>query len=39
MGALYLQAYEASEQAQMIPLYAVGGHANFYRDLRIYFKS
>jgi len=36
---LYLLAYEVDEGAKIIRIYAVGGHENFYRDLKQYLKS
>lgn len=39
MGQLYLLAYEADEQAEVMYIYAVGGRENFYRDLKTYLKS
>jgi len=39
MGALYLLAYEADEQAEVITIYAVGRRENFYRNLKTYLKS
>ena len=38
-GHLYLIAYEVDEQNEQIFIYAVGGHENFYRDLKQYLKS
>jgi len=39
LGRLYLLAYEVDENAKSIYIYAVGGHENFYRDLKEYLKS
>lgn len=39
LGRLYLLAYEVDERAKGIYTYAVGGHENFYRDLKEYLKS
>jgi len=39
LGRLYLLAYEVDEGAKIIYVYAVGGHENFYRDLKEYLKS
>ena len=39
LGRLYLLAYEVDEGAKLIYIYAVGGHENFYRDLKQYLKS
>jgi len=39
LGMLYLLAYEVDEGAKIIRIYAVGGHENFYRDLKEYLKS
>jgi len=39
MGRLYLLAYEADHEAKVVYLHAVGGHENFYRDLKRYLKS
>jgi len=39
LGRLYLLAYEVDEGAKSIYIYAVGGHENFYRDLKEYLKS
>jgi mRNA interferase RelE/StbE len=38
-GQLYLLAYWADEEAMQITLLAIGGHQNFYRDLKKYLKS
>lgn len=38
-GHLYLIAYEVDEENEQIFIYAVGGHENFYRDLKQYLKS
>ena len=39
LGRLYLLAYEVDKGAKDIYIYAVGGHENFYRDLKEYLKS
>jgi len=39
LGTLYLLAYEVNEDAKLIYIYAIGGHENFYRDLKEYLKS
>jgi len=39
MGALYRLAYEVSERERLVYVYAIGGHENFYRDLKRYLKS
>jgi len=39
LGRLYLLAYEVDEGAKNIYLYAVGGHENFYCDLKEYLES
>jgi len=39
LGMLYLLAYEVNEGAKLIYIYAIGGHENFYRDLKEYLKS
>jgi len=38
-GSLYLVAYEVDEENETIYIYAVGGHENFYRDLKRYLSS
>jgi len=38
LGRLYLLAYEVDEAASIIYIYAVGGHENFYHDLKQYLK-
>ena len=38
-GQLYLLAYWADEQEMVVTLLAIGGHQNFYRDLKKYLKS
>jgi len=38
-GRLYLLAYEVDGANEAILLHAVGGHENFYRDLKQYLKS
>ena len=39
LGGLYLLPYEVDEGAKLIYIYAVGGHENFYRDLKEYLTS
>ena len=39
LGQLYLLAYCVVESEGAIYFLAVGGHENFYRDLKKYFKS
>jgi len=39
LGTLYLLVYEVNEDAKLIYTYAIGGHENFYRDLKEYLKS
>ncbi|MCK5245768.1 type II toxin-antitoxin system RelE/ParE family toxin [Candidatus Bipolaricaulota bacterium] len=38
-GRLYLLAYEVSTADEIIFIHALGGHENFYRDLKQYLKS
>lgn len=38
-GQLHLLAYGADAQAETITLLALGGHENFYRDLKQYLKT
>ena len=38
-GQLYLLAYWADENTMTVTLLALGGHENFYRDLKRYLKS
>ncbi len=38
LGRLYLLAYEVDKGAKDIYIYTVGGHENFYRDLKEYLK-
>lgn len=38
LSRLYLLAYEVDEDAKNTYIYAVGGHENFYRDLKEYLK-
>ena len=38
-GQLYLIAYLVDDDAWEITLLALGGHENFYRDLKQYLKS
>jgi mRNA-degrading endonuclease RelE of RelBE toxin-antitoxin system len=39
LGRFYLLAYEVDKGTKSIYIYAVGGHENFYRDLKQYLKS
>ena len=39
LSRLYLLAYEVDKDAKIVYIYAVGGHENFYRDLKEYLKS
>lgn len=39
MGQLYVLAHEANHDAKIVYIHAVGGHENFYRDLKKYLKS
>jgi len=39
MGQLYLLAYTVDEANECIYLLAIGGHENFYRDLKNYLGS
>jgi len=39
LGMLYLLAYEVDEGTKSIYVCGVGGHENFYRDLKNYLKS
>ena len=39
MGQLYLLAHEADRDAEVVYIHAVGGHENFYRDLKRYLES
>ena len=39
LSRLYFLAYEVDEDAKIIYICAVGGHENFYRDLKEYLKS
>ena len=39
LGQLYLLAYTIDKANEIIYLLAIGGHENFYRDLKNYFKS
>ncbi len=38
LGQLYLLAYAVDESQAVIYLLAIGGHENFYRDLKRYLK-
>ena len=38
-GQLYLVAYEVDQANKIILMHAVGGHENFYKDLKLYLKS
>lgn len=38
-GRLYLLAYEVSDVDEIIYIHALGGHENFYKDLKQYLKS
>ena len=38
-GQLYLLAYWVDEQEKTVTLLALGGHENFYRDLKRYMKA
>jgi len=38
-GQLYLLAYWVDEQEKTVTLLALGGHENFYRDLKRYMKT
>jgi len=38
-GQLYLIAYLVDEPAETVTLLALGGHENFYRDLKRYLKT
>lgn len=39
LGRLYLLAYLVDEPQKVIYLLAIGGHENFYRDLKRYLKG
>ena len=39
LGEVYLLAYKADERAKEAIFLAIGGHENFYRDLKRYLKS
>jgi len=39
LSRLYLLAYEVDAENEIIYIHAVGGHENFYRDLKQYLKS
>ena len=39
LGRRYLLAYSIYEEAKVVTLLAIGGHENFYRDLKNYLKS
>ncbi|MGD9676061.1 MAG: type II toxin-antitoxin system RelE/ParE family toxin [Candidatus Bipolaricaulia bacterium] len=36
LGTLYLLAYGVHELTKTVYIYAVGGHENFYRELKLY---
>ena len=38
-GQLYLVAYEVDEANKVVLIYAIGGHENFYKNLKLYLKS
>ena len=39
LGQQYLLGYTFDEETMMLTLLALGGHENFYRDLKKYLKS
>jgi len=39
LGEEYLLAYKVNEREREVIFLAIGGHENFYRDLKRYFKS
>jgi len=39
LGQLYLLAYTVDEPEKRLYLLAIGGHENFYRDLKNYIKT
>ena len=39
LSRLYLLAYEVDAENKIIYIHAVGGHENFYRDLKQYLNS
>jgi mRNA-degrading endonuclease RelE of RelBE toxin-antitoxin system len=39
LGEEYLLAYKVNEREREVIFLAIGGHENFYRDLKIYLKS
>ncbi|MEA3355722.1 MAG: type II toxin-antitoxin system RelE/ParE family toxin [Candidatus Bipolaricaulota bacterium] len=39
LGQLYLLAYTVDETDKVVYLLAIGGHENFYRDLKRYLKT
>ena len=39
LGRLYLLGYRVDEDGRTLYLLAVGGHENFYRDLKQYLKA
>lgn len=39
LGEEYLLAYKVNEEEREVIFLAIGGHENFYRDLKKYFKS
>jgi mRNA-degrading endonuclease RelE of RelBE toxin-antitoxin system len=39
LGQRYLLAYSIDEDAMVVTFLAIGGHENFYRDLKKYLKA
>jgi len=39
LGEEYLLAYQVNEREREVTFLAIGGHENFYRELKIYLKS
>jgi len=39
LGQRYLLAYSIDEEAKVVTFLAIGGHENFYRDLKKYLKA
>jgi len=39
LGQQYLLAYSVDEDAMLVTFLAIGGHENFYRDLKKYLKG
>ena len=39
LGEVYLLAYKVDERAREVIFLTIGGHENFYRDLKRYLKS